>query len=195
MVSSQPALTWELSASADGVNRNQWADLAAKGSPGGAIWASVSPEPGHWHWAVYASWLREDIDASPARTLAQGTAPLEDEAKEAVARWVAAQEEGKAVMTEESQSAPGDDDLVFTFELTGRMMTRLTRDEARAVLGLDGTPDDMLPLAAGTLLSHYRHYYATAFREAGFLDADCERAWYELEGITTPAGVPLYPED
>lgn len=98
-------------------------------------------------------------------------------------------------MSEEPQGAPGDDDLVFTFTLTGRVTARLTRDEARAVLGLDGTPDDRLPLVAGTLLSHYRHHYATAFREAGLLDGDVKHAWYELEHITDGLSCQLYPED
>lgn len=98
-------------------------------------------------------------------------------------------------MTEEPHEEPGGSDLVFTFKLTGRVTARLTQDEARAVLGLDGTSDDMLPLAAGVLLESYRSHYATVLREAGFLDEDCAHPWYKLEHITTPGSYQLYPEN
>lgn len=90
---------------------------------------------------------------------------------------------------------PGDDDLVFTFEVTGTVTARLTRDEARAALGLDSTPDDMLPLAAGLLVRNFRHHYASALTGAGFLDGDVEHPWYELKRITTPGSLQLFPEE
>lgn len=84
-------ITWQTSDSADSANHDQEADLAALGNPGGAEWASVAPEGAAWSWAVYSRWLWEDIDADPAATLASGPAKTEQEAKTAVATWIAGQ--------------------------------------------------------------------------------------------------------
>jgi hypothetical protein len=85
-------IKWVTSASADEDNHDQEAEMAAIGSPGGAVWASVSPDRGNWAWAVYATWLWEDIDTNPDATLAEGTAATEQDAKDAVAEWAARQE-------------------------------------------------------------------------------------------------------
>jgi hypothetical protein len=87
-----PELAWRTSDSADEENHDQETDLAAIGNPGGAEWASASPDgrPGiPWTWGVYRRWLWEDIDADPERNiLAEGIAGDEDEAKMRVAEWV-----------------------------------------------------------------------------------------------------------
>lgn len=82
-------LPWRTSASADEHAHDQEADLAALGSPGGAVWASVSPEGDGWHWGIYDRWLWEDIDAG-GHVLACGNVASEDQAKEAASAWVAA---------------------------------------------------------------------------------------------------------
>src|ERR1700722_11048797 len=70
-------LTWYTSVSADDETHDQEADLDAIGSPGGASWASVSPNgrPGHedaWAWEIYSRWT--DVDDNPQATLACGEA-------------------------------------------------------------------------------------------------------------------------
>lgn len=88
-------LTWTTSASADDLAHDQETDLGTIGSPGGAAWASVSPEGSGWNWAVYDRWLLEDGDI-----LDCGHVATEDEAKAAVAAWVA-EEEGRLCHAQE----------------------------------------------------------------------------------------------
>lgn len=86
-------LTWRTSASADEHNHDQETDLGPLGEPGGAVWATVSPDgrAGHrlWIWVIYNRW--NDVDEGPDSVLASGEADEEGEAKEAVAAWVAKQ--------------------------------------------------------------------------------------------------------
>jgi hypothetical protein len=86
-----PDLNWYTSNSADDQNHDQETDLAKIGNPGGAEWASVSPDgrPGHkpWNWEIYDRWI--DVDEEPGHTLAYGKTDTEDLAKAAVAGWVA----------------------------------------------------------------------------------------------------------
>lgn len=82
-------LTWTTSASADDENHDQETDLDAIGSPGGASWASVSPDSrpgaGPWAWVIYDRW--NDVDEHDS-VLGGGPADSEDAAKAAVAAWV-----------------------------------------------------------------------------------------------------------
>lgn len=82
-------LTWYTSVSADEDNHDQEVDLDAIGSPGGASWASVSPNDPGWHWEIFDRWL--DVDEDPDPTLAVGEAGDEAGAKVAVESWVEAQ--------------------------------------------------------------------------------------------------------
>jgi hypothetical protein len=87
-------LTWITSMSADDDNHDQETDLDAIGSPGSASWASVSPsEHGKWWWVVYDRWIINE-DSEPDPTLAEGHADGEEQAKAAVAEWVAAHTPG-----------------------------------------------------------------------------------------------------
>jgi hypothetical protein len=80
-------LAWTESASADEHNHDQETDLTAIGSPGGGVWASVSPShEGQWWWVIYDRW--NDVDEAPDPTLAEGHVAGEDEAKAAVNDWV-----------------------------------------------------------------------------------------------------------
>jgi hypothetical protein len=92
-----PALRWYTSVSADDENHDQEVNLDKAGNPGGAVWASVSPnsQPGYgpWVWVIYDRWL--DVDEEPDPTLADGPAASEEAAKVAVAEWVRAATEGK----------------------------------------------------------------------------------------------------
>ena len=89
-MSELPALTWYTSQSAD-TEHDQEVDLDAIGSPGGASWASVSPDSGRtrapWVWVIYDRWT--DVDEDPDPVLAEGGAGTEAEAKFAVGEWVA----------------------------------------------------------------------------------------------------------
>jgi hypothetical protein len=83
-------LTWYPANSADADHDDLEADLCPLGCPGGAVWAWVADEGSGWSWSVYARWLWEDIDADPDRhTLAESTAGSQEQAKAAVAEWVA----------------------------------------------------------------------------------------------------------
>jgi hypothetical protein len=87
-----PDLAWYTSESADDENHDQETDMSRAGSPGGASWASVSPNgrPGRentWLWVIYNRWT--DVDDYDSE-LGRGEAGGEDEAKAAVAEWVRA---------------------------------------------------------------------------------------------------------
>lgn len=90
-------ITWRLSESADNENPDQEADLCETGNPGGAVWASVTREPGgSWPWAIYAFWLWDDIDAYyPGSVLAKGETTAEEESKKAVAEWISARADSR----------------------------------------------------------------------------------------------------
>ena len=89
-MSELPDLAWYRSQSADAEHDDQEVDLDAIGSPGGASWASVSPDSGRtrapWVWVIYDRWI--DVDSEPDPVLAEGGAGTEAEAKTAIATWV-----------------------------------------------------------------------------------------------------------
>jgi hypothetical protein len=79
-------LTWTTSASADDDNHDQETELDTIGNPGGAVWASVSPDPRYgWVWEIFGRWL--DADDDPQATIDVGTADDEAGAKAAVQSW------------------------------------------------------------------------------------------------------------
>jgi hypothetical protein len=83
-------LAWYPANSADADHDDLEADLCPLGCPGGSVWAWVADNGSGWSWSIYARWLWEDIDADPDRhTLAEGTASGREQAKAAVAEWVA----------------------------------------------------------------------------------------------------------
>jgi hypothetical protein len=91
-------LNWRTSDSADDMNHDQEVDLDKAGNPGGASWASVSPDGAGWVWVVYDRWL--DVDAEPDPELARGGTDTEDQAKAAVAEWVRKQDSEPVVTVE-----------------------------------------------------------------------------------------------
>ena len=83
-------LAWYPANSADADHDDLEADLCPLGCPGGAVWAWVADNGSGWSWSIYDRWLWEDIDADPDRhTLAEDTAGSQEQAKAAVAGWVA----------------------------------------------------------------------------------------------------------
>jgi hypothetical protein len=82
---------WYPANSADDTHDDLEADLCPLGCPGRAVWAWVADEGGGtWSWSIYARWLWEDIDADPDRhTLAEDQVTTQEQAKAAVATWVA----------------------------------------------------------------------------------------------------------
>ena len=83
-------LNWYPANSADADHDDLETDLCPLGCPGGAVWAWVADNGSGWTWSIYDRWLWEDIDADPdRRTLAEGTASGQEQAKAAVAGWVA----------------------------------------------------------------------------------------------------------
>jgi hypothetical protein len=78
-------LTWTTSASADYDNHDQETELDTIGNPGGAVWASVSPDRDDWVWEIFDRWL--DVDDEPYASIAIGRAGDEAGAKAAVQSW------------------------------------------------------------------------------------------------------------
>jgi hypothetical protein len=126
-------LTWTTSASADDRNHDQEValDTSELGSPGGAVWASVSPDKGGWAWVIYNRWT--DVDDHDSE-LAAGLAADEAGAKAAVAAWVAAHL---------NEGVRGE----YSFDMPAVICVRVSTDKgeaaARLAIGAVGTFEDI----------------------------------------------------